>query len=291
MRIIEGLEQGSAEWLALRKKSIGASEAPIIMGESPWTTPYQLWCRKLGLEPEQSDNSAMAEGRRKEPLVREMLRRGYPDPIMPIVAQHDTCDWLIASLDGIDSDGRIYEIKCPGIADHEKADKGYVPEKYRAQLQHQMLVTGKSCVIYASYNETFDPPLVSFKVDRDDEYIGKLATALQDFYRCMETLVAPPLTDRDFVEKSDLAWQEAVTLYREACRQADYFSELKETARKELLELSSGLNTKGCGLKLSKVVRKGTVDYSAIPELKEINLDQYRKAPVVSYRIDLDKAT
>ena len=37
------VEQGSKEWLALRNNKIGASDAPIIMGESSWTTPFQLW--------------------------------------------------------------------------------------------------------------------------------------------------------------------------------------------------------------------------------------------------------
>lgn len=293
MRIIEGLEQGSAEWLALRKKCIGASEAPIIMGESPWCTPYKLWCRKLDLEDEQADNSAMSEGRRKEPMVREMLERLFATTIIPIVAQHNECDWLIASLDGISENVAgptlVFEIKCPGAADHEKATLGHVPEKYMAQLQHQMLVTGVSKVVYVSYNDTFQDALVHISVDRDDEYIGNMLAKEQEFMRCLETLVPPPLTERDYVEKTGCDWIEAVTLYKEACRQVDYFSEMKETARKELLALSGGLNAKGCGLKLSKIIRRGAVEYSAIPELKGLDLEAYRKAPIVSFRMDLDK--
>ena len=39
------------EWLELRKAGIGSSEVATIVGLNPWETPYQLWRRKLGLDP------------------------------------------------------------------------------------------------------------------------------------------------------------------------------------------------------------------------------------------------
>ena len=40
--------QGTSEWLENRKNHIGASDAPVVMGVSPWDTPYKLWENKLG---------------------------------------------------------------------------------------------------------------------------------------------------------------------------------------------------------------------------------------------------
>lgn len=35
---------------ALRRKTIGASDAPIILGVSPWSSPHELWLEKTGLD-------------------------------------------------------------------------------------------------------------------------------------------------------------------------------------------------------------------------------------------------
>jgi len=43
MSTIVKLVQGSAEWHAHRAMYRNASETPIVLGLSPWTTPHQLW--------------------------------------------------------------------------------------------------------------------------------------------------------------------------------------------------------------------------------------------------------
>jgi hypothetical protein len=59
----------------------------------------------------------------------------------------------------------------------------------------------------------------------------------------------------------------------------------EEELRKELIFLSGESNSKGAGISLCQVVRKGSVDYSKIPELKEVDLDKYRKDSISSWRI------
>lgn len=51
-----------AEWLEARKDGIGASEVATIVGLNPWETPYQLWRRKLGIDPPKAMNAAMNTG-------------------------------------------------------------------------------------------------------------------------------------------------------------------------------------------------------------------------------------
>ena len=63
-------EQGSPEWLAMRRTKIGASDAPIIMGVSPWTTPLQLWEQKV-LGTSRAKTFFMQEGIDWEPKIRE----------------------------------------------------------------------------------------------------------------------------------------------------------------------------------------------------------------------------
>ena len=69
MSAIVKLVQGSPEWHAHRAQYRNASETAIVMGESPWQTPYQLWELRTGRrQPEV--NAAMARGTALEPQAR-----------------------------------------------------------------------------------------------------------------------------------------------------------------------------------------------------------------------------
>ena len=62
MKIIN-LEQNSFEWEINRMSGIGSSDAPSIMGVSPYTTALQLWNDKVTFkEPE--DKFIYAKGHR-----------------------------------------------------------------------------------------------------------------------------------------------------------------------------------------------------------------------------------
>jgi len=41
--MIVDLQQNTPEWIAFRVDKLGASDAPIIMESSPWTTPDRDW--------------------------------------------------------------------------------------------------------------------------------------------------------------------------------------------------------------------------------------------------------
>ena len=49
--------------------------------------------------------------------------------------------------------------------------------------------------------------------------------------------------------------------------------------------MTKGVNTLGCGIKVEKNSRKGNVDYTLIQELKNLDLDQYRKPSFDVWRI------
>ena len=65
------LEQQSEKWLEERKSRIGSSDIPIILGISPYKTPYQLWEQKVGLAPPQAENYATAKGHNLERIAAE----------------------------------------------------------------------------------------------------------------------------------------------------------------------------------------------------------------------------
>lgn len=188
------------EWLAWRRAGIGASDAPIVMGVSPWSTPYELWCDKTSTEtPVDSSSWATDRGNELEPMARAdyELMHGLDMPV--VLAVHADYPFLRASLDGYNAEHKIIlEIKCPGAADHTNASDGKVPDKYFPQLQHQLLVTGADRVHYYSFDGR-KAHLV--EVLPDHSYIEGLLIKELAFWKHVTDKAPPPFTREDFKPK------------------------------------------------------------------------------------------
>jgi putative phage-type endonuclease len=188
------LNQNTAEWYELRKTKIGASDSPIIMGVSPWKTPYQLWQEKLGLIPE-NDNPYLNQFIEKEKIARAKFIEITGIFVYPEVCFSDTHDFMMASLDGISIDREtILEIKCPGKKDHAIALSGKVPKKYYPQLQHQMIVCDLHKCFYFSYT---DDSFKLLEVNIDKEYNELLLQKEYSFVENLNSLTAPELTKKE----------------------------------------------------------------------------------------------
>lgn len=283
--MLNEIEQGSREWHDWRSQGIGASEAPDIMGVG-YLTPHQLWSERLGLTPKRESNSSMSRGRELEPLARQKFITETGIEMHPDLRVHPGYNWMRCSLDGISNDGEsIVEIKCPNRERHQMALDGVIPPEYFPQIQHQIAVCGVDFAFYFSFNGTSGKVL---EVPRDDKYIISLISKESEFWGCLQNLESPELTDRDFVLKDSHEWM----LNANICLEADHFLKIyeakKEAAKKKLIELAEGKNCKGSGIKLSRSMRKGLVDYKAIPELKSIDLEKFRKAPIETWRIGIE---
>ncbi len=165
-------EQSTDEWLSWRRGGIGASDAPVVMGLSPWQTDGELFLLKTGQKAERPANDAMQRGKRLEPVARLAYVNHSGIDVVPVCVQSREHPWMRASLDGLSADGRhVVEIKCPGEKDHRQAATGSVPEKYYPQLQHILAVTGLGEIYYWSFR--FDHTVL-LKVDRDEAFIAGL---------------------------------------------------------------------------------------------------------------------
>jgi len=274
------LVQGTPEWLALRKKKITATDAPIIMGVSHWKTRVQLYHEKLSDAPISIVNERMQRGIDLEPIARDLFCLKTGQKMSPKVLVKD---WAMASLDGMNAYGTvIVEIKCPGERDHAVAISGKVPEHYYPQLQHQMYVAGVQLIYYFSFDGV-DGIIVEVK--RDDEYIEKMIQEEKKFYECLMNKIPPEPAEGDYIERNDPLWEECALKWKSLTESIKELQKQEEELRKELIFLSGESNSKGAGISLCQVVRKGNVDYSKIPELKEVDLDKYRKDSISSWRI------
>jgi len=99
-------------WLLERLKTIGASEAGSVLGvPDAYETPLQVWARKVGKIPVQSEmTEAMEWGTRLE----SVLAQAYQEKTGRKILQEQAFfrdDFLSATLDAIDDEGQIVELK------------------------------------------------------------------------------------------------------------------------------------------------------------------------------------
>ena len=101
------LIQGSNEWLAHRAKFFNASDAPAMMGCSPYKTRAQLLHEMhTGMSPEvnPSVQRRFDDGHRFEALARPLAEKIMGEELYPIVGTEGK---LSASSDGLTMDERI----------------------------------------------------------------------------------------------------------------------------------------------------------------------------------------
>lgn len=280
------IQQNTPEWLELRKKKIGASDAPIIMNESPYCTPYQLWLDKMDLE-KRNVTTAMRFGHDMEPEARKRFEKSCMCAVEPTVLFHPKKNWMMASLDGLNETAKIaVEIKMANVEDHETAKSGLVPDKYKAQLQHQLEILFALYNIdhlFYSSNHRDDTAIV--EVERDNAYIDKMLDQEEKFLYNMENFISPDLTGRDYIDIQD---DELLKKARELSELLPVIKDMtsrKDQLRKDLIDAAQGQNMQGGGIKMTKVVSKGSIDYKAIPELLNVDLDMYRKSPIEKWII------
>lgn len=280
------LEQGSPEWHEFRKNHIGASDAPIIMNLSPWTTPYQLWRQKQDLDPSQFETDRMRRGKELEPFARMVLEESLNQELYPVVLISNENEWMSASLDAMSNDGKtVVEIKCPGKEDHLQSLNNVVPEKYVPQLQHQMYVCELDSMYYFSFDGEQGKLL---QVYRDDIYIKYMLSLEEIFWDQVKTLTPPPISPRDHIEKKDEEWDKFSYEWKTINFQLKELENKEKKVREYLIKLANNQSCKGNGVSLTKIVGKGRIKYEEVPIPKEIDLEKYRGPAIESWRIGVN---
>jgi putative phage-type endonuclease len=283
------MKQNTQEWLDMRKNYIGASDAPIIMGVSPFKradgrkkTPYVLWMEKLDLLPQDTENYAMKYGKEMEEAARKVYEEMIKDYVIPKVHFHKEINYLMASLDGLSIDGKVaVEIKNANYEDHALAKTKKVPAKYYPQVQQQMACAKLDGMHYFSFHKGEG---IIVDVERDDTYLEEMYAKEKDFWDCVRNFNAPPLTDEDF-HKQDKTWYEFALKLSQLKENKKGIEMEEKELEKMLKEMSDGKNSFFKDIRYTSTVRKGNVDYSKIPVLEGIDLDSFRKPSSEMWRL------
>lgn len=181
-------------WLRSRKKGIGASDAPIVLGLSPWKTALELWAEKRGLlDDVVQESEAQRMGRRLERIVAMEYRDRHPEqrvknPGATKLTRHPEHSFLFATLDRTIEDTNdglgVLEIKTTGErwADQWADD---APLMYQVQLQHQMMVSGLEWGVLAVL--IGGRQYVEYRYPKSTSFVANLLRAELEFWKCVVT--------------------------------------------------------------------------------------------------------
>jgi putative phage-type endonuclease len=317
---IVNIAQRTPEWFAWRNEGITASMIPVILGMSPYKTPYELWAELCGFkEPDDlSKNWHVQRGIAQEPEAREWYENETGRPYLPLCVEADHNPLFRASLDGLygttEKDRDVLEVKCPceKIFLEIGSMQGQSPnfKMYVAQVQWQLNAANASKGKLFFWLRKHKP--ITALINRNDKFIAHAEKEALKFWDLIQTKTPPQMIEgRDKtiyhkeVQKSE--WDSHSTAYRtveqkikemkaeiakleaEAESHADYLKSL----------IPSGLQTfTKDGIRVTKVTRDGSTDNKKLIDLieKEFGITvtsemykQCKKDDSVSYRITVQE--
>lgn len=82
--------------------------------------------------------------------------------------------------------------------------------------------------------------------------------------------------DENFEKRTDHKWTQLAFEYQVIKRQIGELEEREKDIRELLISMSDHANSIGGGIRVQKIVKKGSIAYSRIPSLEGVDLEQYR---------------
>ena len=264
------------------------------MGVSPWQTPLQLYKEMKGITPPKSMNPAMQRGVDQEDAALEWLMMTTGKTFTSAVGTYRGNDRIIASLDGLSSDGKlIAEIKCSQKI-YDAALKGVISSNYIYQIQQQMMVFDIEKALFVAF-DGFEGVII--EVDRDESLIKELLEAEIAFLECLDTDTPPAYEESDHVEVV-LERDDIINQWISLNQQIKYLSILEKEQRSLVEALGDSGNIEFCSsdgtplLRLTRVKKEGSVDWRKLCEEKNITdkeIEAHRKEQIGYYRYQIVK--
>jgi len=205
------LESQSGMSDAQRKQFIGGSDAPGILGVSPWDTPLDIYLKKRGererVPPDLKRERLFKRGKRLEPVVIDMLideyeikvtKRStpeepnrYADAEHPFLAAEIDFEWEVTrsvaerlgvppSLIGSIQNGEVKTVHPFASAKFGEAETDEVPIEYAAQAMHGLMVTNRQLTLFGVLVGSDN--LLPYPLYRDEETIATIRQKVVSFW-------------------------------------------------------------------------------------------------------------
>jgi len=122
-------------------------------------------------------------------------------------------------------------------------------------------------------------------VKRDEEFIKRMIPICEEFYRCLMTYNPPPMTDKDYVINDDPQVRESMERCLQLQRDIKQLEKHLEEEKSLLIQHAGKSSMKSGSGKLTRIMRKGAINYAEVPQLQGVDLEPYRKSVIESWRI------
>ena len=273
------LKQGSTEWLEFRQGKITASLIASIMGlKGAFYTKEKAKQIIQGVyTPFQ--NEAMKEGLRQEQSIREFCEKEFQTKITPATIQSLKIPIFVASLDGIDENGVIYEFKYSSdefcfIKKEQKPS-----DKYYAQVQFQLYLSkAKECIFAVkNHNDEF----AYIKVLADAKFQVSMIKSIDKFI--YDYLVN---NKKDTLKLESSEAKNLANRIKELQGIINEFEDKLKECKEQFISLCNGVNAECNGVYVSFSTRK-TPDYKGFLEKNNLILSDefYKSSQVTQVRI------
>ena len=292
------------EWVALRKSSIGGSDAAICVNMNPYSDLLTLYADKKSLSSEKDTSEAMRLGTDLEQYVAErfMEKTGKKVRNDFFMYADDDYDYITANIDRrIVGENAGLECKVMGSFHGYNFENGDIPSHYFCQVQHYCMVMGFDMVYLAIL--VLQRGLYVIEVKRDDDFIKSLREAETAFwtqYIMQDRMPEPDGSDSSLdtlrqlypkgykdLEVTIPGLDRMITDYKSIKEIADDYGKQAEKIKAQICQ-KLGKAEVGIGLKYgcSWKTQSKTSGYDMKKLQKDypnINIDKYKK--VSEYRV------
>jgi putative phage-type endonuclease len=255
------------DWLAERRKRLGATDVSAIIGINPYRTAYEVWLDKLDMLEPWSGNDATDLGNILEPAILDEAERRW-GPIERQMVVHDNNSPIAATLDGwLVEREQVVEVKTAGLTNafaelrywgEEYSDD--IPQWYLIQMQVQLLCTesevGRMLALISGRG------LVTYEVSRDDEVATVIRQKCTDWWEKHVVKKIEPSKDNlpsiEVLKRIKREPNSVTTFYEPVLELVDDWEVAKEEAKQSVDRLD--------GIKARLIAELGQHEAGTLPD-------------------------
>lgn len=249
------------DWLNFRNEKIriGASEIPTLLGLNEYETIEELYYKKKN-NIKTEENEYMKRGKVYEPVIINLFENATKHKII----NKDIEEYIVYTLDDdrymatpdkeivLNSDADEFSSGTNALLECKyttsKINKLYIPPRWLAQVQWQLLISGYDIAFLAWLSQDKDFDYVVIK--KNEELIYLAFKQAEYFFNCIDNDIIPENTDLDLSELNISKIEVDNTLY-------DVLKQYNNTT-KQINELEK---TKKL---LSDIIKENLSDYTDI---------------------------
>ena len=189
----------TAEQRAMRAQGLGSSDAPVVVGVSPWKTPLALWMEKIDGVIDIGTTLPMRFGNALEAVIADEWARqhGREVQVMQDTIFDSQVPFLFAHVDRLVADAPNDEgVECKYVSsfsdDWGIPGTDQVPPHVFIQCLHCMMLTHAQRWHVAAINAFYE--FRAYVIERNDPLISRLREVEIDFWNMVQQRITPPMT-------------------------------------------------------------------------------------------------